>query len=438
MRTLLIFAGRSTRFWPLQEKCFVSIGGKTILEHQVDRLRAAGLKDIVLVGGRHNLKQAKALFPKLKTIEQRDLSLGMRGAFLSALPHCGDKPVLLVSSNDVIDAQAYSDIVGRMKTSKVDGIILARKVREYFPGGYLKLRGKKIVSIVEKPGKGKEPSKLVNIVAHAHRDPKALLLALKHVRTDRDDGYEQALDQLFATKHYEALSYEREWQAIKYPWHLLQLLPLLLPTDGHVDRSAEVHPSAVLQGPVVLANGVKVMAHATIVGPCTIGEETIIANNALVRGSSIGKRCVVGYNTEIVRSVVGNDVWTHSSYIGDSVIGENVSLGAGTTIGNLRLDEGEISSVIHNEVIETGLKKLGTIIGDHCRTGIHSCISPGVKIGRESFIGSNILLTADVPDQSFVKQNHVELDIRPNSKRTARPEDRAGYKSQITGKLRKT
>jgi UDP-N-acetylglucosamine diphosphorylase / glucose-1-phosphate thymidylyltransferase / UDP-N-acetylgalactosamine diphosphorylase / glucosamine-1-phosphate N-acetyltransferase / galactosamine-1-phosphate N-acetyltransferase len=439
MKTLLIFAGQSTRFWPLKDKCFAKVGGKTILEHQVDRLRSAGLKDILLVGGKHNLSRAKKLFPELKAVEQKDPSLGMREAFVSALPRCGKEPVMLVNSNDVLDADAYKLMLQRFKASKADGFLLARKVQAYFPGGYLTLRqaqGKPsnvIKSIVEKPGKGNEPSKLVNIVAHIHRDPTRLLQLLKEIRTTKDDGYEQALDILFGEKTYEAVAYEGVWQAIKYPWHLLQLLPILLSGQKRsIHKTAQIHTSAVVDGDVVLAKGVKVMAHATIVGPCMIGEGTIVANNALVRGSSVGDRCVIGYNTEIVRSVIGNDVWTHSSYVGDSVVGDNVSFGAGTTTGNLRLDEGEISSSVKNEPVGTGLSKLGAVIGDHCRTGIHSCISPGVKIGSSSFIGSNILVTHDIPDQSFVKQKNIELEIRPNTRQATSPEDRGSFRSLLT------
>lgn len=431
MKTLLIFAGQSTRFWPLREKAFAVIAGKTVLEHQVAGLRSAGLKDIVLVGGKHNMKLAKALFPDLKTIIQKDDTLGMREAFLSALPHCKTEPVLLVNSNDILERRAFKDVVTKLRTSKADGVLLARKVKEYFPGGYLTVSGSRIKGIVEKPGKGNEPSKLVNIVVHAHANAKVLLDALKNMKTGREDGYEVALDGLFKAHRYEALPYEGYWQAIKYPWHLLQLLPHLLPATRSIDKSAQIHPSAVVDGNVVLSKNVKVMAHATVVGPCFVGEGTIIANNALVRGSSIGERCVIGYNTEIVRSVINNDVWTHSSYVGDSVIGENVSFGAGTTTGNLRLDEGEITSHVKGEPVGTGLNKFGTIIGDHCRTGIHSCISPGIKIGRGCFIGSNVVISHDVPDNSFVKQRNAELDIRSNTKQVARPEERGKFKKKL-------
>ena len=434
MIAILIFAGRSKRFWPLTEKSFFRVGGTTLIETQMKGLRAAGIAETLLVAGSHNAAEARALFPSVRIVEQEDLDLGMRGALLSALPHCGDQAVLVVSANDVIDAGAYASLVNKAATLKSGGLILARQVQSYFPGGYLVLDGKRITDIVEKPAQGTEPSSLVNIVAHVHARADVLLDALTKVSPKKDDGYEQALALLFQKHVYEAMPYDGPWQAVKYPWHLLSLLPVLLPQTGKpvIHTTAVIHPSAVIEGPVIISEGVRVMAHATVMGPCFIDAHTVIANNALVRGSSVGRNCVIGYNTEIARSVLADDVWTHSSYVGDSVLGSNISLGAGTTTGNLRLDETEISSVVQENAVPTGLTKFGAIIGDHCRTGIHTCLAPGVKIGTDCFINSMTMVTEDVPNGSFVKsKNAGELVIRPNVKKVARPESRGQFKKML-------
>lgn len=432
MRALLIVAGRSTRFWPLSDKNQWRIAGKALLQHQVERLREGGCTDIVLVGGEHNMAPLREMFPELKCIQQQDLSLGMRGALLSALPFCGAEPVMIVSGNDVVEPAAYRMLLKRFaKKRRCDGLILARKVDRYFPGGYLTVQGDRIQGIIEKPGAGKEPSNLVNLVAHVHRNAAVLLEALVDVRHTQDDGYEVALQTLCRAGVYEAVPYEGSWQAVKYPWHMLALLPLLLSElQKKRRRGVRIHRTAVVEGLVVLEEGVRILPHASVLGPCYIGAGTIVGNNALIRGSSIGRRCVIGYNTEVVRSVLADDVWTHSSYIGDSVIDANVSFGAGTTTGNLRLDEGEITSAVRGEVVPTGLDKFGTAIGRHVRTGIHTCISPGVKIGASSFVSSNILLAQDIPDNSFVKST-VSLDIRPNTKGVAPPESREKFKKKM-------
>ena len=411
------------------------MAGTTLIEEQVRRLKKAGLHDILLVAGAHNRKQATATFPTLKIVEQEDLALGMRGALLSALPHCKKGPVMVVSSNDLIESAAYSMLLQKTTSLKTGGAILARKVDRYFPGGYLSVKNKRIAGIIEKPAPGTEPSDLINIVAHVHASPAALLEILKNVKPVKDDGYELALHELFQQAPYIAVPYSGTWQPVKFPWHLLSVLPLLLPTNPKpkIHKTASVHPTAVVAGPVILEAGVRVFAHATVMGPCTIGAGSIIANNALVRGSSIGENCVIGYNTEVARSILGNDVWTHSSYVGDSVFGDNISLGAGTVTGNLRLDEGEIASMIGEKPLSTGLTKLGAMIGNDSRLGIHTSLLPGVKIGRNSFVSSTVMVNADIPDASFVKgvDPTGALIIRKNTKEAPKPAARTKFKKGL-------
>ncbi len=432
MRVLLLLAGRSRRFWPLTEKTLFPLCGKTLLEHQVSRLRAAGMTDIVLVGGAHNLAEARSLFPDLPLILQQDLDLGMRGALLSALPSCEGKPIMIVSGNDVIDPPAYKALAAAAKQKGTAGAILAQKVQQYFPGGYLTLEKERIAGIVEKPGAGNEPSNLVNIVAHVHNDPSALLRALEHVDESRDDGYEQALQKLFPAHSYRAVPYDGIWCAVKYPWHLLSLLPVFLSgiAKQRIHPSASVHPSAVISGPVVIEEGVKVLPNATIVGPCHIGKGSVIANNALVRQSSVHEQCVIGFSSEVKGSILAGHVWTHMSYVGDSIIGRNVSFGGGSITGNLRLDERTVSSVVDGEKISTNLTKLGAIIGDDCRIGIQTTMNPGVKIGSGTFVSSGSLIEEDIPDRMFARMRAGVLHLTPNSVLPPLPGDRAAFRAR--------
>lgn len=435
MKTILLLAGRSTRFWPLAEKTLFPVCGKTILEHQISRLRTGGCDDIVLVGGSHNLADAQSLYPDLTCIEQEDLELGMRGALLSALPQLVENTdsIMIVGGNDVIHPDGYRTLIAAAKEKGVDGALLAQKVERYFPGGYLTLERGRITSIAEKPGEGKEPSDLVNIVAHVHNNPRALLEALQEVNEEKDDGYEQALQKLFVSHTYHAAPYTNTWQAVKYPWHLLSLLEIFLQdlSKPVVHKTASVHPTAVIDGPVVLGEGVKVMPHATVRGPCYVGPNSVIANNALVRNSSIGENCVVGYNTEVKGSVLHSHVWTHMTYVGDSIVGRNVSFGGGSITANFRLDEQEISSIVKNDQVESGLTKLGAIIGNDCRLGIQVGISPGIKIGSGSFVSSGTMVTQDIPDGQFVRIKEGKLQLSDNRTQASDPGERAQYKKDV-------
>lgn len=431
MQVVLLLAGRSKRFWPLTEKSLFPITGTSLLSHQLSLLKKAGLTQVTLVGGAHNLKVIKKLYPKLKVVEQEDLDRGMQGALLSVLPKMKEEPVLLFGGNDVIEASAIKSL--KAAATKGKGAILAKKVERYFPGGYLTVQKGRILSIVEKPGAGHEPSDLVNIVAHIHPSPKKLLEALQSEDAGRDDGYERALTKLMLGTEYRAVSYSGLWQPVKYPWHLLDLLPHFLETYAkkHKGKKVSVHKTAVIDGNVHLSDGVRVLPHATIVGPAWIGPNAIIGTNALVRGSCIGARCIIGYNTEVKGAILAEDVWTHMSYIGDSVIGPNVAFGGGGTTGNFRLDESEVVSIVSGEKVGTGRTKLGAIIGAGTRLGIQVGLNPGVKVGSGTFVSGGTYVTMDILDGSYVTTKNGNLDIRPNKISTGAPETREKYRKAL-------
>ncbi len=435
MNVLLLVAGRSRRFWPLEEKSLWPIAGKTLLAHQLERLAAAGCTNVTVVSGKHNLDAIRGLFPSLTLIEQEDLEKGMQGALLSALPKMSGDPLLIVSGNDIIEPKAYEDLIAAARHG--DGAILAQKVSRYFPGGYLTLDGDRIRGIVEKPGEGKEPSDLVTIVAHIHNDPASLLTELRRAESTNDDGYEQSLEKLFAAKNYRAVPYTGFWQAVKYPWHLLSLLPSLLEETvklKRIDPSAVIHPTAVVEGDVILEAGVKLLPHATVRGPCFIGKNTIVGTGALVRASSVGENCVIGYQTEVKGSILERDVWTHMTYLGDSIIARNVSFGGGTITGNFRLDEAEVLSVVGDDNLATGLTKLGAIVGEGCRIGIQVGTNPGVKIGRGTFVAGGAYVTGDIPDRSFVSLKDGKLLVRENRAAVANVEERNEYRAILERK----
>lgn len=431
MRALLLLAGRSVRFWPLQEKSLFTVCGKTLLEHQVKSLYEGGVKEIVLVGGVHNLHEVRRLFPHLNVIQQKELALGMRGALLSALPLCRGKPVMIVSANDVVEPHAYRELLRAARAT--DGALLAKRMPTYFPGGYLVTRGKRVQSIVEKPAMGKQPSDLVTIVAHVHNDPMALLKTLQSIKGAADGAYERAVTTLAKEKVYEVVPYEGFWQPVKYPWHLLELLPHILQRvrKGYRKKGVHVHSTATIEGNVALGEGVRVLSYATIRGPCTIGAGTIVGTNSLVWRSSIGKHCVIGFGSEIKASVLSDHVWTHTSYIGDSVVGCNVTFGAGCVTGNFRLDEGEISSMVHGKPLPTARTKLGAMIGDDCRIGIQVGLNPGVKIGGGTFIAGGAFVTEDVAEKSFICMKKGSVRICPNRGSPPHPQMRGQYRENV-------
>ena len=416
MQVILLCAGSSSRMNPISDKPLLEFCGKTLIEHQLIALKESGFSRFVIVGNNENLKQLEFAAEKVEQIElifveQKNLNDGMKGAIEVCKKHIENK-AFIVNSNDIVEKVAFEQIMVESQNIDYESVICGKVVEKYFPGGYLSTKNNLLTGIIEKPGEGNEPSNLVNIVLHYFKDFHKFLTLVEECGNNSDDAYEQALQKLCEEKPVKVVEYNGIWQAIKYPWHILDAQKVFFTNKQYIHPSAQIAESAVIKGNVYIDEGVKIFEHSTISGPCYIGKNSVIANNALVRESHIGEECVVGYSTEIARSYLHKSIWTHSNYIGDSVIDSNVSFGAGTVTGNLRLDEKDILVNIKGNKVSSERNKLGSIIGSGTRIGTQCSINPGVKIGCDVFVGSSLNLGKDVENKKFLylEQKVIEKD----------------------------
>ena len=139
---------------------------------------------------------------------------------------------------------------------------------------------------------------------------------------------------------------------------------------------------------IYIGKGTVVEPGALIKGPTIIGNNTEVRQGAYIRGNClIGNRCVVGHTTEVKTSIMLNGAKAgHFAYIGDSILGNNANLGAGTKLANLKIIDIEMKLKVEGEVYKTGLRKLGAILGDNVETGCNSVISPGTLLGKGSLV----------------------------------------------------
>ena len=233
---------------------------------------------------------------------------------------------------------------------------------------------------------------------------------------------------------FKMLEYRGKWTTIKYPWHVLDVMDYFLKTlkGQKISKSAQIANGTHIKGDVLIENDVKIFEGATINGPVYIGKNSIVANNALVRESIIGENCVIGFDTEVARSYFKSNVWLHKNYVGDSVLENNISLGSNAITGNLRLDEQNIFKDIKGDKIDTQRNKLGAIIGSNTRIGINVNLMPGVRIGSKCFIGPNVNVETDIPENKFVKVEQ-RLQIIENNfdiTKTSREELKSKLQSQ--------
>ncbi|MDW7772570.1 MAG: hypothetical protein SCH71_06730 [Desulfobulbaceae bacterium] len=142
---------------------------------------------------------------------------------------------------------------------------------------------------------------------------------------------------------------------------------------------------------ITFGRGVLVESGALVKEPAIIGDHTEIRHGAYLRGYClVGNRCVVGHTTEVKHSIFLNDAKAgHFAYIGDSVLGGDTNLGAGTKMANLRFLKGEIQVKTAAGLLNTGLKKFGAILGDRVQTGCNSVTNPGTVMGRDSVLMPN-------------------------------------------------
>lgn len=404
MKVVFLCGGIGKRMFPITEdKFLLDFLGKTLLEHQMETAKEAGLNHFLIIGNPANIEQIEQITKitsgvKIELALQRQ-PMGIADALKSAEPFL-DSDIMVVNPNDVFTASAYTGLLQGSEKKSATSYMLGYEVNDYFPGGYLAIdSANELKHIVEKPKPGEEPSHLVNLLVHLHTKPKKLLEYIENAETTRDDVYEHALDNLVKDGYkIKVVPYTDFWAPIKYPWHIFQAVKYFLNAiQPHVSASASISEKATIEGRVTLGDNVRVLENAVIRGPAYIGPNSIIGNNALVRDySHIGADCVIGYSTEVKNSYIGDGCWFHSSYIGDSIIGKGCSFGAGTVLANFRFDEQNVSVMVADEAIDTGLDKLGAIVGNNCKTGVNASITPGIKIGPNSIVGPHVYLTKDL------------------------------------------
>jgi len=426
VKAVFLCGGRGKRMFPITEdKFLLDFLGKPLLEHQIEVACEAGLSHFVIIGNPENITKIEQITKRISGVKA-DLALqeessGIANALKSAEPFLRGQ-ILVVNPNDVFSGSAYTKIITEAEKASASSYILGYQVQKYFPGGYLQVNSQnELLHIVEKPNPGDEPSNLVNILIHCHNNSDELLHYIETVQTTRDDVYECALDSMVKAGHkIKVIPYNDFWAPIKYPWHIFRVMEYFLDNaQPYIAPSARISEKATIEGKVILGDNVKILENAVIRGPVYIGANSFIGNNALVRDySHIGSNSVIGYSTEVKHSYVGDNCWSHSNYIGDSIVDDDCSLGAGTVLANFRLDEGNIQIKVGDSLVDTGYDKLGTIMGRGCRIGVNASLMPGVRVGPGSLVGPQVCLNKDLgvnkrilpKSRYYVVNNKTRLD----------------------------
>jgi len=218
---------------------------------------------------------------------------------------------------------------------------------------------------------------------------------------------------------FELGDFEKElFESINFVWEALLKLHDFLHEYVKPEVCGVLKGGVFIEGPVFIGEGTIVEPHVYIKGPAYIGRNCEIREGAYIRGNVyVGDNSVVGHCSEVKNSILLSGAKApHFNYVGDSILGHKVNLGAGTKISNLKIiNESTVKVSIDGKVYDTGLRKLGAIIGDDSETGCNSVLNPGSIIGKEVLIYPNVAVRGYIPDRSIVKFKPVlEIVDRKN------------------------
>ncbi len=418
MKAVLLAAGAGVRLMPItatRPKHLIKVGGKPILQFCLEAIKNAGIDEVIIVTHymgkdiRDYFGDGQKLGLCIYYVEQKAV-LGTGNAAGVAEPYIEDDFVLiygdLLFGQDVV--KSVLQLYKSGKTAAVMGVVPVDKPESY---GIIEFdENKRVRRVVEKPEAGKAPSNLAN--AGIYVFSKQIFETIKQTKASIRGEWEltDAVTML-ADEGKTVLAAQLskdDWFDVGRPWDLLdanvwalkRMNPQVL---GTVEQGAHI------VGSVSVAKSARIRSGAYIEGPSFIDEECDVGPNCYIRpGTSLGKKVRVGNACEIKNCIIMDGTHVgHLSYVGDSVLGEKCNLGAGTVTANYRLDSGLIKMMVKDQLVNTGRRKLGTVMGDNVKTGIKSLFMPGVKVGANSWVGPNLMVERDLPANTiaFLKQS---------------------------------
>lgn len=421
MKAVILAAGKGTRLHPVtlsRPKHLIPIGGKPIIEHGLSTLKNAGIKEVIIVV--NYLAEAFKQFVgdgtkfgmKISFVVQKELR-GTADA-TGCVESFTEEPFLLTYGDWLTTTKAITRVLKthEEKQPMITMAVVPVDNPEHY--GIVKLEDSWVKSIIEKPPRNEAVSNLAN--AGVYVLSTKIFEAIKRTKPSPRGELEitDSLSLLLREgSSIAAASLERsETFDVGLLWDLLPANAWILQkikskTQGQIENGTN------LIGPIIVEEGARIRSGAYIEGPAFIGRNSDIGPNCFIRPhTSIGQEVRIGNACEIKNSIVMDRTHIgHLSYVGDSVVGENCNLGAGTTIANYRFDGKTIMMKVKNQIVDTGRRKLGVVMGDNVKTGINSSLMPGIRVGQDCWIGPKVLISRDVPSNTKIllrQENETE------------------------------
>lgn len=408
MKGVILAAGRGERLRPLTDdrpKVVLKVANRPIAEYVLENLDPF-VDEFVMVVRYEKKKLAETIGDEFNgkpiTYVEQLPGDGTAKAIESAEGHVGDEDFIVVNGDIYFEIEAIKELISVFRRENADAALVLKHFDDLSHFGRVDVEGNLVKGVKEKPGK---ISGYANLGIYAFRP--AVFEFIKRTGLSERGEYEitDTLNLMIeGGRKVVYAQYGGYWNDIGRPWDLLGLNEYLLKNKLEHRVMGTVEEGAVLVPPVEVGEGTVVRSGAYIIGPVKVGRNSHIGPNCFIRPyTSIGDNCHVGNAVEVKNSIImdGSNA-PHLNYVGDSIIGENSNLGAGTITANLRHDRGNIRVEVKGRLEDSGRHKLGAIIGHGVKVGINVTIYPGRKIGSNSFIGPGVIVDENVPSGTLV------------------------------------
>lgn len=208
------------------------------------------------------------------------------------------------------------------------------------------------------------------------------------------------INDLYDLSHSKAGEYLSQFT---YPWEALEGIKELIIELG---KSLPADEYDQVKEDVWIAKDAVIYPNNYIAGPCIIGHKTEVRPGAFVRGNAlVGDNCVVGNSTELKNVILFDNVQVpHYNYVGDSILGYKSHMGAGSITSNVKSDKKLVVIKNEGELLETGRKKVGAMLGDNVEVGCNSVLNPGTVIGRNSNVYPVSCVRGVIPSNAIYKE----------------------------------
>ncbi len=388
MKALILSAFGGENLFPFtssRPKAMLPIANTNFLESTLIKIKDTGIKDVVIVIGKFgeqivdHFGTGERIGLTIQYVRQ-DKPTGIRDAILMTKSFFDDEYFMLVYPDSCSSGNIFTNVLDIFSSSGKPVAAITHTNRAEDFGTVFLNTDLSIKKVVEKPSK-KEIANYV--LSGAFILPKSFFEILSEMEMD------ESLNSLVSSSGLLSAIWEQGWLDPQWPWELFNANKMLMDNwnVANVDTSVQLRGSIQFRGPVVIERNVIIENGTSISGPCFIGKDSYVGNGVLIRPyTSIGPNSVIGFGVELKNCILmGNSRVGRLSFIGDSVVGEKTEFGSGTMTLN-QAQEKSVRVLMPSRIEDTGLDKLGALIGDSCKIGASNTFAPGTILPAESTV----------------------------------------------------